>query len=283
MQPLAALGNLCTASLLLTIDLIHSAIRGVLLFAVDLIDVATGSGKNTGRKKLGWHEQRYATSPVFSDEDGYEALDSAATLATSTFPIGPEELIAKAKRVLAVEFGTKAGADPAALLSDDFQFVAPIVGPLSRAEFVRAFSSFKLKEAFPDLRDKSWFAVDPLEPNRVWFFSRAEATHTGTLHFGGRAIAATHKVVRSPPQAQSLLFDREGKVYTLTVGYCMDKRIGNTEGLGGVFAYLKAVGQPLPVKEGQRLYTPSVRFEALERLGKCAEALGYDPATRKRL
>ena len=106
MQPLAALGNLCTASLLLTIDLIHSAIRGALLFAVDLIDVATGSGKNTGRKKLGWHEQRYATSPVFSDEGGYEALDSAATLATSTFPIGPEELIAKAKRVLAAEFGT---------------------------------------------------------------------------------------------------------------------------------------------------------------------------------
>ena len=236
-----------------------------------------------GARKLGWHEQRYATSPVFSDEGGYEALDSAATLATSTFPIGPEELIAKAKRVLAAEFGTKAGADPAALLSDDFQFVAPIVGPLSRAEFVRAFGSFKLKEAFPALRDKAWFAVDPLEPNRAWFFSRAEATHTGTLHFGGRAIAATHKVVRSPPQAQSLLFDREGKVYTLTVGYCMDKRIGNTEGLGGVFAYLKAVGQPLPVKEGQRLYTPSVRFEALERLGKCAEALGYDPATRKRL
>ena len=63
----------------------------------------------------------------------------------------------------------------------------------------------------------------------------------------------------------------------------MDKRIGNTEGLGGVFALLKGIGKPLPFPEAQRLYTPSVRFEALERLGKCAEALGYDPATRKRL
>jgi len=201
-------------------------------------------------------------------------LDVEATLAASTFPIKPEELIKKAKIVLADEFGTRAGADPEALLANDFQFVAPIVGPLGKKEFLKAFGSFKVKEAFPDLSDNSWFYVDPLEPNRVWFISRATGTHTGTLNFG-RPIPPTGKVVRAPPQAQSLLFDEEGKVYTVTVGYCMDKRIGNTEGLGGVFALLKGIGQPLPFSEGQRLYTPSLRFEAFERFAKAGEGLGF--------
>ena len=74
-------------------------------------------------------------------------------------------------------------------------------------------------------------------------------------------VQPVEQVVMSPPQAQSMLFNEDGQVYTLTVGYCMDKRIGNTEGLGGVFAFLKAVGSPLPVAEAQRLYTPSLRFE----------------------
>ena len=60
--------------------------------------------------------------------------------------------------------------------------MAPIIGPLSKQEFVKAFGSFKLKEAVPDLADNSWFQVDPLEPNRVWFFARATGTHTGTLN-----------------------------------------------------------------------------------------------------
>ena len=57
----------------------------------------------------------------------------------------------------------------------------------------------------------------------------------------------------------------------------MDKRIGNTEGLGGVFALLKGIGKPLPFPEAQRLYTPSLRFEAFERLAKVGESLGYGP------
>ena len=141
---------------------------------------------------------------------------------------------------------------------------------------VRSFHPGQVKEAFPDLADNSWFQVDPLEPNRVWFFSRASGTQTGPLNFG-KPIAPTGKRVESPPQAQSMLFDESGRVYTLTVGYCMDKRIGNTEGLGGVFALLKGIGKPLPFPEAQRLYTPSLRFEAFERIAKVGESLGYGP------
>ena len=51
----------------------------------------------------------------------------------------------------------------------------------------------------------------------------------------------------------------------------------NTEGLGGVFALLKGIGKPLPVPEAQRLYTPSLRFEAFERVAKVGESLGFGP------
>lgn len=38
--------------------------------------------------------------------------------------------------------------DPS-LLAEDFEFLAPIVGPLSKAKFLKAFESFNLKKAFP--------------------------------------------------------------------------------------------------------------------------------------
>lgn len=96
------------------------------------------------------------------------------------------------------------------------------------------------------------------------------------MNFGGK-LAPTGKQVKLPPQAQSMLFNENGECYTLTVGYTMDKRIGNTEGLGGVFGILKAIGKGLPFTEGQRLYNPSLRYEAFERVAKIGEALGLGP------
>lgn len=276
----SAFGNFLTVIILLATDLATTLPKLLAYGAVGLIDFTTGSGANTARAKVPWHTQRFATTPVMAKlpavGSGFGELDMPKTMAASTFPLKPDVLIAKAKAVLAAEFGTLAGSDPDALLSDDFQFVAPIVGPLGKREFLNAFGSFKVKEAFPDLADNSWFQVDPLEPNRVWFFSRATGTQTGKLNFG-KPIAPTFKRVESPPQAQSMLFDEAGRVYTLTVGYCMDKRIGNTEGLGGVFALLKGIGKPLPFPEAQRLYSPSLRYEAFERIAKVGESLGYGP------
>ena len=47
-----------------------------------------------------------------------------------------------------LQFGTLAGSDPDELLADDFQFVAPIVGPLGKREFLNAFGSFKVERPF---------------------------------------------------------------------------------------------------------------------------------------
>lgn len=275
-------GNIASATILLVADVAASSITWLAQSLVDVVDRICGSGHNTSRKKVAWHEPRYTNEPVYvSGTNAYGELDVDATMAQSKFKIEPAELISKAKAVLASEFGTAQGCD-GSCLSEDFQFVAPIVGPLSKAEFLRAFGSFKVKEAIPDLKDNSWFQVDPLEPNRVWFFSRATGTHTGVLNFGA-PLAATGRSIRCPPQAQSMLFDERGKCYTLTVGYCMDKRVGNTNGLGGVFAFLKAVGKPLPFPEGRALYNPSLRYEAVEHVAKAVEGMGFDPTTRKRL
>mmetsp|Transcript_52668 Transcript_52668/g.113814 ORF Transcript_52668/g.113814 Transcript_52668/m.113814 type:complete len:291 (-) Transcript_52668:38-910(-) len=280
---LSVCGNLTAAVILLVGDILASVVSFTTHCLVNVIDRLCGSGKNTARRKVPWHKQRYTTAPVYvaTRDPEIGELDVEATLKHSTFPIKPTELLRKAKEVLASEFGTAEGCDRSCL-AEDFQFVAPIVGPLSKSEFLRAFGSFKIKEAIPDLKDNSWFQVDPLEPNRVWFFSRATGTHTGTLNFGA-PIAATGKSIQMPPQAQSMLFNEQGQCYTLTVGYCMDKRIGNAEGLGGVFGILKAVGKPLPFPEAQQLYTPSLRFEAFEHVGKAMECLGLDPASRQRL
>jgi len=270
------LGNGINFSILLTADVLSSTITGTARCLTRIVDCLLCSGENTAWRKTPWHEQRFANAPVHASSGmAFGELDMQATMRQSTFPIEPEALIAKAKLVLGCEFGTLAGADDSCL-AEDFQFVARIVGPLTRQGFIQAFGSFKVKEALPDLRDNSWFQVDPLEPNRVWFFSRATGTHTGTLNFGG-GIKATGKKVQMPPQAQSMLFNEKGECYTLTVGYAMDKRIGNTEGLGGVFGIIKAVGKALPFPEAQRLYTPSLRFEAFERVGKIGEAFGVGP------
>lgn len=288
MPILAAAGNLATALILFGADVSVSITSYIAYKLIDLIDFVCGSGKNTARKKVPWHAPRCTTEPVLATSgplasEGYGELDEAATLAKSTFPIKPDTLVARAKEILAAEFGTRASDDASAYLADDFQFVAPIIGPLSRAEFVRAFGSFKLKDAVPDIRDNAWFRVDPLEPNRVWFFSRPTGTHTGPLRFGGTTIAPTGKRIEAAPQASSMLFNEDGRAYTLTVGYTIDKRVGNSNGLGALLGILYAVGKPVPVPEGQRLYTPSLRFEMLERMGKMVESLGYDPNTRQPL
>jgi len=240
-----------------------------------------GSGRATARNKLEWHAQRYSNAPVYKESGMlWGELDVDATMAQSKFPLEPAVLLEKAKKVLGCEFGTAPGAD-ASVLSEDFQFVAPIVGPLTKSEFMGAFGSFKVKEAFPDLKDNSWFQVDPLEPNRVWFFSRATGTNTGAMNFGSK-LAPTGKQVNLPPQAQSMLFNEKGECYTLTVGYTMDKRVGNTEGLGGVFGILKAIGKELPFPEGRRLYNPSLRYEAFERVAKIGEAFGFGPTQQRK-
>jgi len=191
-----------------------------------------------------------------------QVIDEQATLAKTSrrFPqFNEKQLIAKCHALISSEFGGHAPN----LLADDFQFVFPVVGPLGKAEFLEAFSSFKVRDAFPTSRSNFYnFNVDPLEPNRVWCLSRGHFKHTGTLNFGPSQFPATGKEIYLPPQCFSMSFDQEGKCYKLTGGYCVDRAVGDTKGLGGMFGILTSIGGKLPFPEG-RPWQRSLMWEAM--------------------
>lgn len=193
-------------------------------------------------------------------------VDEAALFAASTFPIAPMQLIARGKEVLNpdVALGQKDGG---ACLADDFEFVAAVVGPIGKDEYLSALASFQLEDSFDITPNFYGFSVDPLQTNRVWFFSRQEATHTekfmGAEPTGNRLIL--------PPQTFHMDFNEQGKLKEFGF-YTTDRRYGNTGGLGGAFGYFYGVGKPLPIPECQP-YKRSRRFRMLNFLGKVGQKL----------
>ena len=124
-------------------------------------------------------------------------IDVDSTIKKSAFPFNPEELIRRSKAIIKSNFGVN---DPD-LFSEDFQFIFPIVGPLSKIEFLTAFAQFRLEDAAPDKAENFFgFTIDPVEPNRVWFFTRPTLTHTGPLGFFGKTVKPTNQRVIQTPQ-----------------------------------------------------------------------------------
>lgn len=189
-------------------------------------------------------------------------VDEEALLAASVFPLKPPELIELAKRVLGDEY--KVGLNDESILADDFEFCAAVVGPLTKGPYLGALRNFKLEDAFPDNNAQfhGW-RVDPFQHNRVWFNVRPVATHTGETPFFGKP---TGKRLELPPQSYSMIFTEAGKVRELTVGYPMDRRLGNTGGLGGAFGYMYGVGKGLPIPECKP-YKRSWQFRLLNFIG----------------
>lgn len=239
----------CTLALYLAsllIDLIDFLVRKL----VSIVTAVTGTEKKIVKPWI----QTYSTEPVHSEKN---FLDERTMLNSSDFPIKPADLIEKCKIVVRNQFG----AEKPEVLSEDFKFIFPVVGPLPKAEFIEAFSSFKLEDAFTGSSNFFGFNVDPMEPNRVWFFSRSVLTHSGVLLFGAMKMKPSGASVVSVPQVLSMSFNREGECYKLTGGYSVDRTVGNTGGLGGVFGLIHAIGGSLPFPEGKP-WKPSLRWEA---------------------
>jgi len=192
-------------------------------------------------------------------------VDVDAKLAEKQFKIPPAELIHLAKRFLVSNSGF--GADPE-LLSEDFKFVAPVVGPLSKETFVNAIGSVDIKTGFPDFKGEFYgFHVDPFEGNRVWYTARGRGTNTGP--FPPFAPTPTGRSVVNPPQACSVTFNEEGLVTKYTIGYVMDREVGNTGGLGGIYGVLYAIGRGLPFPEAQP-WRPSPPYALFQQVGNLA-------------
>eukprot|EP00092_Neocalanus_flemingeri_P035675 GFUD01038841.1.p1 GENE.GFUD01038841.1~~GFUD01038841.1.p1 ORF type:complete len:269 (+),score=72.90 GFUD01038841.1:50-856(+) len=239
----------CTLALFLVslvIELLDFLIR-------KLVSIVTNMTGIENKKIKPWI-QTYSTEPVWTEKN---FLDEQSMLNNSDFPIKPADLIEKCKVVVRHQFGS----EKPELLSEDFQFIFPVVGPLPKAEFVEAFSSFKVEEAFTGSYNYFGFNVDPMEPNRVWFFSRGVLTHSGVLLFGAMKMKPTGTTVVTPPQVLSMSFNREGECYKMTGGYSVDRTVGNTGGLGAIFGLIHAIGGSLPFPEGKP-WKPSLRWEA---------------------
>merc|ERR1712193_568223 len=136
---------------------------------------------------------------------------------------------------------------------------------LAQLERSHSLKLFQITEAFPDMKANAYnFHVDPFELNRVWFCTRAVGTHTGTLM---GTIQPTNKKVYSPPQMSSVTFNEKGQATHLTAGYVLDRAVGNTEGLGGEFGILHAIGKsPFKFPEG-RPWKPSWQYRFFMFLG----------------
>jgi len=197
--------------------------------------------------------------------------DEAALLEQNwaAFPISPQELVNKAKWVLAEP---QLGLVDDCCLANDFEFCAPFIGPLAKEEFLGALGNFKLTEAFPDICENYHaFRADPFQPGRVWWNTRTTASHTGaeTPMLG----APSGQELTLPPQSFSLIFNDEGLVKELTVGYVIDRRVGNTGGLGGAFGFFYGVGRPLPIPECQP-YKPSLQLRFLGLISAAGKRVG---------
>jgi hypothetical protein len=179
-------------------------------------------------------------------ENGFE-LDAEKMISVSTFEISPSELIGRAKKVIENGIGICNPDD----LADDFEFIFPVIGPLSKKHYLDNLKMFDLQTMLPDSQEGLYynFHIDPYEHDRVWFVSRMITEHKGGGYFG----APSFKIVNCPPQMCSLKFNKDGKVILYTGGYVMDKNIGNTGGLGGLFGILYSIGRPLPFPEANPL------------------------------
>jgi hypothetical protein len=188
-------------------------------------------------------------------------IDSASMVSKGEFSIRPDRLIERSKEILDKDIGKLDPDD----LAEDFTFQFPVIGPLTIEQYLKAIKSFNVKDAFPDSCPGLYdFRVDPFEPNRVWFTGVFTGTHTGTTKAFGKP---TGRFVMSPPQTNSLIFNAKGEVVKFTGGYVMDRFLGNTGGLGGLFGPLYAVGRGFPFPEGKP-YQPSLMLKVFNFLSK---------------
>jgi len=184
----------------------------------------------------------------------------------SAFPISPEALIKRAKEVLSpkIGIGTK---DSGKCLAENFEFVAQVIGPIGKEEYLNALGTFKLEEAFDITPNFFGMSVDPMQPNRVWFFNRVKGIHKGEF----MGAKPTGKEIIYPPQIQHMDFNEDGNLIEYGF-YTADRRQGNTGGLGGAFGFMYGVGKPLPIPECQP-YKRSFRFRMLSLVGSLAQKL----------
>ena len=201
-------------------------------------------------------------------------VDEQAVLAAWDFPFSPVQLVDMAKDFYHpnVLVGL---ADGGACLAEDFQFCGAVVGPIGKEEFIQALTGFGLDKSFDIVGNIYGFYADPLQPGRVWYFNRSRAKQIAPF----LGAAPTAKEIEFPPQMNFLDFNQFGKVKQHGF-YTIDRRQGNTGGLGGVYGYMYAVGRAPPFPEA-RPFKHSLRYRAFNFVLRMFNKLKKNKAAAK--
>jgi hypothetical protein len=249
----------------ISLVLVASWTKIVYTFTTSVTNVGAGGSMSTTMLNQAAAATTSTSSTTTKIDNAFgDFVNEAEILKQSTFPILPDKLIERAKEVLSpnIGLGTKDGGE---CLADNFEFCAAVIGPIGKAEYLKALGNFNLADSFDITGRNFGFSVDPFQPNRVWFFSRVKAVHTGTF----MGAQPTGKEITYPPQIHHIDFNNDGKIIEFGF-YTSDRRQGNTGGLGGAFGFMYAVGRPLPIPECQP-YKPSIRLRLLTLIGKLAD------------
>jgi len=133
------------------------------------------------------------------------------------------------------------------MMSADFVWFGPIVGPLCKADFLGTLAVFSVYDAVSESKTSiSEFTQDPQDPNRFWATRYFSAKHTAPLGTGAQTLPATGKQICVGPETVSVTFDDSDLVEKFTGGYISDARDNPSGPFGAAFALLKCIGGPVP-------------------------------------
>jgi len=154
-------------------------------------------------------------------------------------PFPDSVMIQLAKGITASNFGL----EDSDLLSNEFTYLEPLMGPMDKERYIKVFSEFNVREAVPDLDYQFQnYRIDPYDPYRVYIDTRARGTRTGAI--GNNAAPISPSIYLAPPETMSLTFDNDGFCTRMTFAAPLDPLLGNTGLLGGVYGLLYATDTP---------------------------------------
>jgi len=172
-------------------------------------------------------------------------LTDSAVSEDDDFEATPEFLIAKAKSVIATDLAIQ---DPTLLDDVNFRWIGPLVDtPLGKVEYLAAGRFFDVRASFPDLEYRAHdFRLDANDPTTVRCTVRPLGTMRGSpLRLRNQLVPANGVLWNGPPEAVSITFDPDtGKVVKLCSSFCLDRQVGNTNGVCGVMAAATIAGVP---------------------------------------